>query len=95
MQLTPEDVRRLAKLSRIAVSDQEIDGTLTQLNQVFGLIEKMQETDTSGIEPMTHPQPDPARLRDDFANEPDRRDEYQQFAPQVEDGLYLVPKVIE
>ena len=95
MELTPEDVRRLALLSRIAVSDQEVDSTLAKLNQVFGLIEKMQATDTTGLEPMTNPQPDPARLRDDRATEPDRRDDYQAVAPSVSDGLYLVPKVIE
>ncbi|MGB7182842.1 MAG: Asp-tRNA(Asn)/Glu-tRNA(Gln) amidotransferase subunit GatC [Burkholderiaceae bacterium] len=95
MELTPDDVRQLARLSRIAVSDDEVDSTLAQLNRVFGLIEKMQETDTTGIEPMTNPQPEPARLRDDVADEPDRRDDYQRVAPQVEDGLYLVPRVIE
>lgn len=95
MQLTPDDVRRLARLSRIAVTDNEVDATLDKLNQVFDLIEKMQATDTTGIEPMTHPQPDPARLRDDKATEPDRRDDYQAVAPSVADGLYLVPRVIE
>ncbi len=95
MQLKPEDVQQLAKLSQLAIDEQQAQQTLDQLNQVFGLIEKMQAVDTTGIEPMSHPQPDPARLRDDFVTEVDQREEFQQVAPQVQSGLYLVPKVIE
>ncbi len=95
MQLKPEDVQQLAKLSQLAIDEQQAQQTLDQLNQVFGLIEKMQAVDTTGIEPMSHPQPDPARLRDDVVTEVDQREEFQQVAPQVQSGLYLVPKVIE
>lgn len=95
MQLKPEDVQQLAKLSQLAINEQQVQETLSQLNQVFGLIEKMQAVDTTGIEPMSHPQPDPARLRDDAVTEADQRDRFQQVAPQVQRGLYLVPKVIE
>ncbi len=95
MQLKPEDVQQLAKLSQLAIDEQQAQQTLDQLNQVFGLIEKMQAVDTTGIEPMSHPQPDPARLRDDVVTEADQREDFQQVAPQVQGGLYLVPKVIE
>jgi aspartyl-tRNA(Asn)/glutamyl-tRNA(Gln) amidotransferase subunit C len=95
MQLKPEDVQQLARLAQLAIDDQQAQETLTQLNQVFGLIEKMQAVDTTGIEPMSHPQPDPARLREDRVTEVDQRDKFQQVAPSTDSGLYLVPKVIE
>jgi len=95
MQLTPEDVEQLGRLAQLAIDDKQSQEILTQLNQVFGLIEKMQAVDTTGIEPMSHPQPDPARLREDLVTEPDQRDKFQQIAPRVDSGLYLVPKVIE
>jgi aspartyl-tRNA(Asn)/glutamyl-tRNA(Gln) amidotransferase subunit C len=68
---------------------------LDSLNQVFGLIESLQSVDTTGVEPMTHALDLALRLRADQVTEPDRRDAYQQVAPSVERGLYLVPKVIE
>lgn len=95
MQLKPEDVQQLARLAQLAIDEQQVQETLTQLNQVFGLIEKMQSVDTTGIEPMSHPQPDPARLREDKVTEADQREQFQQVAPRVQSGLYLVPKVIE
>ena len=95
MQLKPEDVLHLSKLSRIDISEDEVASTLKQLNRVFDLIEQMQATDTSGIAPMTHPQNDQLRMREDKVTEPERREDYQQAAPRVSQGLYLVPKVIE
>jgi aspartyl-tRNA(Asn)/glutamyl-tRNA(Gln) amidotransferase subunit C len=68
---------------------------LDSLNQVFGLIESLQAVDTAGVEPMTHALELALRLRPDTVTESDRRDDYQQGAPAVERGLYLVPKVIE
>ena len=69
--------------------------TLGQLNAVFGLIEKLQSVDTTGVEPMTHARELPLRLREDRVTESDQRDAMQAVAPAVERGLYLVPKVIE
>lgn len=89
------DVRRLARLARIALSDEEIAATQAQLDTVFDLIERLQAVDTAGVEPMTHPQPMELRLRPDEVTETDRREDYQRVAPAVERGLYLVPKVIE
>lgn len=95
MSLSPDDVRRIAKLSRIAVSDAEIVATQAQLNRIFTLIEEMRAVDTTGIAPMAHAQDVMLRLREDVATATDRRAEWQAVAPAVEKGLYLVPKVIE
>lgn len=95
MSLTPEDVQRIANLARIELAPQEAERTLTQLNQVFDLIEQLKAVDTKGVMPMTHATDLVLRLRDDEVREPDRRDDYQAIAPSVERGLYLVPKVIE
>lgn len=95
MSLSLDDVRRIAKLARIAVTDDELVATQQQLNRIFGLIEEMRAVDTTGIEPMAHAQDVMLRLREDAATAPDRRAEFQAIAPAVESGLYLVPKVIE
>lgn len=95
MTLSVDDVRRIARLARVALSDDELAATRTQLDAVFGLIEKLQAVDTTGFEPMTHPQPMVARLRADEVSEENRRDDFQRVAPSVEQGLYLVPRVIE
>ncbi len=93
------DVTRLAKLARIALTPEEVDATTEQLGRIFALIETMQAVDTTGIEPLTTPLAAlgafPLRLRDDVVTDDDRRAAFQQPAPSVEDGLYLVPKVIE
>ncbi|MBP9916183.1 MAG: Asp-tRNA(Asn)/Glu-tRNA(Gln) amidotransferase subunit GatC [Thiobacillaceae bacterium] len=95
MSLSIDDVKRIAKLARIRVSEDEAAGYQTQLNGIFGLIESMQAVDTAGVEPMSHAQDLAQRLRPDAVTEPNRREAFQAVAPQVEDGLYLVPKVIE
>ncbi len=95
MSLTNDDVRRIAKLARIAVTEDELVATQQQLNRIFGLIEEMRAVDTTGIEPMAHAQDVMLRLREDVATAPDRRAAWQAVAPAVENGLYLVPKVIE
>lgn len=95
MSLSNEQVERIARLARLAISDAEIESTRSKLDGIFGLIEQMQAVDTTGVEPMSHPQELATRLRDDAVTESDRRDAYQGIAPQTEAGLYLVPKVIE
>ncbi|MCK0510060.1 Asp-tRNA(Asn)/Glu-tRNA(Gln) amidotransferase subunit GatC [Aromatoleum buckelii] len=95
MSLSIEQVRRIATLARIELSDAEAEATRGKLNGIFGLIEQMQAVDTAGVEPMSHPQDVAQRLRPDVATEPDRREAFQRIAPQTEAGLYLVPKVIE
>jgi aspartyl-tRNA(Asn)/glutamyl-tRNA(Gln) amidotransferase subunit C len=95
MALTLEDVKRIAHLARIAVDENEAGAVLAQLSGVFRLIEQMQAVDTRGIEPMSHALDVVQRLREDAVTESDQHDLFQAIAPQVEAGLYLVPKVIE
>lgn len=95
MSLTIDQVQRIAHLARIEISEQEALTTQTHLNGIFQLIEQMQAVDTRGIEPMAHAQELSQRLREDTVTEPERRAAYQAVAPEVEAGLYLVPKVIE
>ena len=99
MSLTPDQLQRIALLARIAVSPQEAPGVADRLNQVLGLIDQLQAVDTRGIEPMAHAldtqQAVQQRLRADAVTEPDRRADFQALAPAVEQGLYLVPRVIE
>ena len=94
MSLSNDQVGHIARLARIALSDTELEATRAKLDGIFGLIEQMQAVDTTGVEPMSHPQEFP-RLRPDVVTETDRRDAFQKVAPQTEAGLYLVPKVIE
>lgn len=76
-------------------TDDEVDVTRKQLDSIFVLVAQMQTANTTGIEPMSHPQELAARLREDVVTETNRRTAFQAIAPQAEDGLYLVPKVIE
>jgi aspartyl-tRNA(Asn)/glutamyl-tRNA(Gln) amidotransferase subunit C len=95
MSLSTDDIKRIARLARIETSDAEAVATQTQLNSIFGLIATMQAVDTAGIAPMAHAQEVYQRLRADAVTESDRHTSFQSVAPAVENGLYLVPKVIE
>lgn len=95
MSLSPDDVKRIARLARIETSDADALATQARLNTIFDLIAAMQAVDTRGIEPMAHAQELSQRLREDVVTETDRHADFQAIAPAVEDGLYLVPKVIE
>jgi aspartyl-tRNA(Asn)/glutamyl-tRNA(Gln) amidotransferase subunit C len=95
MSLSLNDINRLANLARIELGKDESVTALTQLSDIFGMIEQMQAVNTSAIAPMSHAQDVTQRLRDDVVTEPDQRSLFQAIAPQVEAGLYLVPRVIE
>ncbi|HSC81458.1 MAG TPA: Asp-tRNA(Asn)/Glu-tRNA(Gln) amidotransferase subunit GatC [Chitinolyticbacter sp.] len=95
MSLSLDDVKRIARLARIAVTDDELAASQTQLNRILTLIDEMRAVDTTGIAPMSHAQDVQLRLRDDAVTATDRRAAFQAVAPAVENGLYLVPKVIE
>lgn len=95
MSLSTQDVKKVARLARLAMTDPEIETARDQLNGIFGLIAEMQAVDTGGVEPMSHSQDLSQRLREDVVTEANQRDAFQAVAPQVEAGLYLVPKVIE
>lgn len=104
MALSTEDIKKIAHLARIEVSDSEAAATLTKLTGILGLIEQMQAVDTTGIVPMSHSQDLAQRLREDVVTKTNQREEFQKIAPvlgngsterAVNNGLYLVPKVIE
>lgn len=95
MSLTPDQLQRVAVLARIDVGPDELRGVTDRLNRVLALIDELQSVDTQGIEPMSHALDVVQRLRPDEVTETDRREEFQRGAPAVEQGLYLVPKVIE
>jgi aspartyl-tRNA(Asn)/glutamyl-tRNA(Gln) amidotransferase subunit C len=99
MALTPQDVSRIAHLARLELSAAEQASLLTQLNGFFTIVEQMSAVDTTGVEPLYTPlsavQEVSLRLRDDAVSETDARTLNQRSAPAVEDGLFLVPKVIE
>lgn len=95
MSLTTDDVKKVARLARLSVTEQEVKTAHAQLSNIFGLIAEMQAVDTRGIEPMSHAQDVTQRLREDRITEDNQRELFQSIAPQVEAGLYLVPQVIE
>lgn len=95
MALTLDDVMRLAHLARIDIDADAARDVRAKLDAIFALINELQAIDTTGIEPMSHAQDVSAPLRDDVVTEGDRHADYQRVAPAVEDGLYLVPRVIE
>ena len=99
MSLSPQDIARIANLARLELSEIDSARILVQTNAFFDIVEKMRAVDTTGIQPLAHPieaiQEVALRLRDDIASEPNQRQANQKRAPAVENGLFLVPKVIE
>lgn len=99
MALTPQDVGRIAQLARLELQVAEQDAMRLQLNEFFSIVERMSAVDTSGVDPLYTPlsavQDVALRLREDVVTETNQRELNQRSAPAVEDGLFLVPKVIE
>jgi aspartyl-tRNA(Asn)/glutamyl-tRNA(Gln) amidotransferase subunit C len=95
VSLTLQDIERIAWLARIEIDAREAADVHAKLTSIFAMIDALDAVDTSGIEPMSHAQDMTAPLRDDRVTESDRRAEFQRVAPATEDGLYLVPRVIE
>ena len=95
MAFTLDDVLRIAHLARIDIDTAVARDVHAKLDAIFTLIDELQAVDTTGIEPMSHAQDVCAPLRDDAVTESDHHADYQRVAPAVEDGLYLVPRVIE
>ena len=93
--LSLDQIARIAELARLELSPADSAAMQQQLNGILAMIDRMQAVDTQGVEPMSHPQEAAQRLREDAAAERDARERFQSVAPQVEDGLYLVPRVIE
>lgn len=95
MSLTIEQVRKVATLARLQVGDEQVDAYARELSGILDLVEALEAADTAAVTPMAHPLDLTARLRDDVVSEGDEREAFQAIAPAVEDGVYLVPKVIE
>lgn len=95
MSLGPDDVKNIAHLARLDIDEKNIEGYASSLSSILGLVEQMNEVDTSNVKPMAHPMDVSQRLRADEVLEENQRDTFQKIAPKTEDGLYLVPQVIE
>ena len=95
MTLTLDDVRRIAHLARIDVDAQAVSDVHAKLEAIFAMINELQAVATAGVEPLSHAQGVVLPLREDKVTETDRHADFQRIAPAVEDGLYLVPRVVE
>lgn len=95
MSFTPEDIKKIAHLARLNLSEEDISHYTPQLAKILEFIDQMSQTDMSNVKPIAHSLDVSQRMRADAVTESDLRDKYQDIAPQVEAGLYLVPKVIE
>lgn len=95
MSIEQDEIEKIAALARIGVNENQLGDLSHRLSEILGMVEQLQAVDTTGVEPMAHPLDATATLRADAVTETDRRRDFQAIAPAVEDGLYLVPKVIE
>ena len=99
MSLTLSDVKRIANLAQLDMDEAHAEIALNELNGIFALADQLQAVDTTGVAPLPQPLASvlalPLRLREDVVTEENHRDDYQAPAPKTQDGLYLVPKVIE
>jgi aspartyl-tRNA(Asn)/glutamyl-tRNA(Gln) amidotransferase subunit C len=95
MALDKNDVEKIAHLARLQINDSDIVEVAQRISNILGMIDQMQSVDTSAVSAMAHPFDASQRLRADQITETNQRDYYQKLAPATQDGLYLVPKVIE
>ena len=95
MSLEKSDVEKIAHLARLAIDENDVPGYARNLSNILDLVEQMSAMDTDNVAPMAHPLDAAQRLRKDEVTETNQREHFQEIAPSVEDGLYLVPKVIE
>lgn len=95
MSLDKDQVQHIAVLARLKLDDQDFDQTVQKLSSIVDFVDQLSQAETDGVVPMAHPLNESQRLRDDVVSEPNDRDHVQENAAEVENGLYLVPKVIE
>ena len=95
MSLGPDEVKKIAHLARLGINESDIDDYASNLSNILDLVAQMNSIDTTNVPPMAHPQDLGQRLRADEVLEENQRERFQAIAPQTENGLYLVPKVIE
>jgi aspartyl-tRNA(Asn)/glutamyl-tRNA(Gln) amidotransferase subunit C len=94
-QLGATDINAIAKLAHLQITDEECQRYAASLNHILSMMDHLQTVDTTGIEPLKNPFDNAQPLRDDVPSEPNRREAYQAVAPATQDGLYLVPKVLD
>lgn len=95
MSLSADQIRQVAHLARLELRADEVDHYAGQLSRILEMVSQLTAADTQGVAPMAHPLAMVQRLRPDEVTEPNRREDYQAHAPAVQDGLFIVPKVIE
>ncbi|MDH5710476.1 MAG: Asp-tRNA(Asn)/Glu-tRNA(Gln) amidotransferase subunit GatC [Gammaproteobacteria bacterium] len=95
MSLDADEVKKIAYLARLKIDEADIPGYVSNLSNILDLVEQMNAVDTTGVLPMSHPLDAVQRLREDKITETNQRERFQAIAPATEDGLYLVPQVIE
>ncbi len=95
MSLEQSDIAKLARLARIRISEESSEELRQRISDILGMIDTMQAVDTRSVEPMANPHDARQRLRADIVTETDQREHFQRIAPATENGLYLVPKVID
>ena len=95
MSLDADAVKKIAYLARLKIDDEDVPGYVNNLSNIIDLVEQMNAVDTEGVVPMSHPMDAVQRLREDEVTETNKREAFQAIAPKTEDGLYLVPQVIE
>ncbi len=95
MAIEQDEIEKLAELARIRIKDDQIGEVTERITAILAMVDQLQAVDTSAVEPMANPLDASQRLRADEVTEMNRREAFQAIAPAVEDGLYLVPKVIE
>ncbi|MBM7424730.1 Asp-tRNA(Asn)/Glu-tRNA(Gln) amidotransferase subunit GatC [Spongiibacter marinus] len=95
MSLEQGDIAKLARLARIRISEESSEELRQRISDILGMIDTMQAVNTDAVDPMANPHDATQRLRADVVTEVDQRDDFQRIAPATEDGLYLVPKVID
>ena len=95
MSINSSEIEKIAWLARLSLPQDDIPANIAEMSRVLELVEQMNSVDTADIEPLAHPMDISARLRNDEVTETDQRELFQQLAPAIEDGHYLVPKVIE
>lgn len=95
MSLQPDQVRSVAHLARLALREEDLPAYVRNLTDILDMVARLNAVDTTGVTPLAHPMDVVQRLRPDAVTEADQRERFQTQAPQVEHGLYIVPKVIE
>jgi aspartyl-tRNA(Asn)/glutamyl-tRNA(Gln) amidotransferase subunit C len=95
MAIDKHEIEKLSRLARLSVSEEDSADVAERITKILGLVDQLQAVDTTGVEPMSNPLDAVQRLRADEVSETNQREAFQSIAPAAEQGLYLVPKVIE